>query len=424
MANFLMIGLLRDRSRSLFPILIVTAGVGLTVLAHAWISGVLGDVVETNAQFQAGHMKVVTKTFFEESHQSPVELAVGDLQQLLNTLATNYPTLDWMPRIHFGGLLDIPDEEGETIAQGPVVGLAVDLFTPTSQEIEFLNLKHSLITGNLPQQSGEILVSHAFFEKLQLSLGKSVTLISSGMEGGMAVYNFTIVGTVKFGITGMDRGAMIADVYDVQEALNMMDAASEILGFFQSGFFQEVPSDEIVNHFNQNHALSNDPFAPFMLNFKQSDIGQYFVMADGVLGAVIGIFLFIMSVVLWNTGIMGGIRRYGEMGVRLALGETKHHIYLTLLAEALIVGLIGSLIGTVLALMPAFYLQEYGLDVSDMMQDNTGIMMSTTMRAQITDTTFWIGLVPGLAATTLGALISGLTIYKRQTAELFKELEI
>jgi len=31
--------------------------------------------------------------------------------------------------------------------------------------------------------------------------------------------------------------------------------------------------------------------------------------------------------------------------------------------------------------------------------------------------------VPGILATFLGALISGLAVYKRQTAELFKELE-
>jgi putative ABC transport system permease protein len=36
---------------------------------------------------------------------------------------------------------------------------------------------------------------------------------------------------------------------------------------------------------------------------------------------------------------------------------------------------------------------------------------------------FFIGFIPGLLATILGTSISGIGIYKRQTSQLFKELE-
>jgi putative ABC transport system permease protein len=49
MIRFLLKGILRDRHRSLFPILIVSSGVMLTVLIQCWISGVLGEIIDTSA---------------------------------------------------------------------------------------------------------------------------------------------------------------------------------------------------------------------------------------------------------------------------------------------------------------------------------------------------------------------------------------
>jgi putative ABC transport system permease protein len=49
--------------------------------------------------------------------------------------------------------------------------------------------------------------------------------------------------------------------------------------------------------------------------------------------------------------------------------------------------------------------------------------MDTVLRSKITPLSFVIGFVPGLLASLIGTAIAGRTIYKRQTASLFKELE-
>jgi putative ABC transport system permease protein len=119
---------------------------------------------------------------------------------------------------------------------------------------------------------------------------------------------------------------------------------------------------------------------------------------------------------------MSGIRRYGEVGVRLALGESNDRIYKTLLYESILIGLAGSLIGTSLGLAISYYFQEIGLDMSGAFR-NSSIMISNLVRARISFTSFYIGFIPGFAATLLGTAFSGIQIFKRQTASLFKELE-
>jgi putative ABC transport system permease protein len=50
-------------------------------------------------------------------------------------------------------------------------------------------------------------------------------------------------------------------------------------------------------------------------------------------------------------------------------------------------------------------------------------MISSVYRARVTLGSFFIGFAPGIISTVLGATIAGIGIYKRQTSQLFKELE-
>ena len=134
------------------------------------------------------------------------------------------------------------------------------------------------------------------------------------------------------------------------------------------------------------------------------------------------VFIFAMSLVLWNAGLLGGLRRYGEIGVRLAMGEEKGHVYRTMIYESIMIGIAGTVIGTSLGLFFAWLVQKYGIDISDLMKGSS-IMVPTVIRARITPVDFYIGFIPGLVSTVIGTLLSGIGIFKRQTAKLFKELE-
>lgn len=424
MNRFLFLGLIRDKSRSLFPLLIVIAGVFITVLVYGWVKGALSDIVDTNSRFYTGHLKVMTRAYEEQADQMPNDLALLNTDSLIQSLETHYPDTRWTPRIKFGGLLDIPDDQGETRAQGPVAGMALDLLNDDSREAERLNLHESIIQGRMPQSPDEILVSEKFARTLNVTMRETGTLLSSSMYGSMAMYNFTIVGTVEFGVPAMDRGAMIADIQGIRNALHMENATSELLGYFEDGVYKDERARQIADAFNEEYVSIEDEFAPVMLTLKhQNDLASMLEMSDNISSVIVVIFVIVMSIVLWNAGLMGSLRRYGEFGVRLAIGESKGHIYRTQIMESLMVGFVGSVIGTIIGLGVTYYLQVHGLDISGMM-DSSSIIMSNTIRARVTTTTLYIGFIPGFLATILGTMISGLGIYKRETSKLFKELEV
>jgi putative ABC transport system permease protein len=423
MIRFLFKGLLRDRHRSLFPVIIVAVGVFLTTFLYSWMNGVLNDMTDASAKFDSGHLKVMTRAYSILANQLPNDLALTGIDKIMGTLHSEYPGYDWTARIKFGGLLDKPDENGETKSQAPAAGLGIDLLGKNSKEIERLNIRKAIVRGRIPEKSGEILISDEFAKRMDVGVNSKVTLLSTSSSGAMAVQNFIISGTVEFGITAMDRGALIADVGDVQYALEMPNGAGEILGYSKDMFYNYKTADKMAAEFNKRYSKPDDKYSPVMLTLEdQNGLREYLHYVNVVIFFIIGVFLIAMSAVLLNAGLMSGIRRYGEVGIRLALGESKDQIYKSLLNESVLIGFAGSIIGTAIGLALALYMQKYGIDMSGQFQNST-LMINNMIRAKISFTSFYIGFIPGLIATLLGTSLSGIQIFKRQTASLFKELE-
>ncbi len=424
MIKFLFKGILRDRSRSWLPIIVVALGVMLTVFLSGYIRGVMGDMTDQNSRFATGHVKIMTKAYFENVDQNPNDLALLGLAEIKQSLSETYPDMTWAPRINFGGLIDVQGEDGESRAQGPVSGLAVDLIGDGSGEIYRMKIESSIVSGNVPSEQGEVLLGYELANKLDVSLGDELVFFGSSMYGSMSFYTFVVSGTIRFGIPAMDKSAMLADIADAQYVLDMEDGTGELLGFFGDSPYDDDQAFATATSFNSSDLSSEDEFSPVMKTLKeQNDLAGLIDYAEMMSGIIVFVFVLAMSVVLWNTGLLAGLRRYQEFGIRLALGEEKGEIYRRLIMESVLIGILGSIVGTILGLIAVHLMETIGFDISDLME-NTSMMLPTVIRAKMSPDLLYIGFIPGVLAMVLGTALSGIGIYKRETAQLFKELEI
>ncbi len=424
MIKFLLKGILGDKNRSVLPIIIITIGVSLTIILSGYMRGVMGDMIDQNARFDTGHMKIMSRAYAENKAQLPNDLALLGVAQLKEELKSDYPEIKWVDRIKFGGLIDVPDGENASKGQGPAAGMAMDIFNPESGEDARMNLTSSIVKGRLPSKPREALVGSDFAEKLNIKIGDEVTYMGTTMNGSMTFENFIVSGTIRFGMPAMDKGAIVIDISDARQLLDMEDAVGEMLGYLPGGVYDDEEVAPIVKSFNARYANDTDEYAPEMVALRdQNGLSSYLDMVDYFAALFVAIFVFAMSMVLWNTGLLGGLRRYQEFGIRLALGEPKGHIYRTLIYEAILIGIIGSIIGTAIGLVGVYLLQKYGINIGDLMKDSS-MMMPTVLRGKFTPELLYIGFIPGLFAMVLGNMLSGIGIYKRSTASLFKELEV
>ncbi|MDQ1332691.1 MAG: putative transport system permease protein, partial [Bacteroidota bacterium] len=105
MIKFLFKGIIRDRTRSLLPVIVVAMGVFLTVFMSGFLRGVFGDISEINAKFTTGHVKIVTRAYADNENQMPNDMSLMGVKELTDQLKIDYPDMEWVERIHTGGLL-------------------------------------------------------------------------------------------------------------------------------------------------------------------------------------------------------------------------------------------------------------------------------------------------------------------------------
>ena len=426
MIKFLTKGLLRDRTRSFFPVLVITISVAIVVFASGFMAGTMNSLLLDTAVILSGHEKIVTRAYHEESMLMPNDLALLDADKLIDKLEKEHPEFFWTPRITFAGLLDVPDEKGETKSQGPVIGMGIDFFSEGSRQVEIWELERNLVSGTLPVKKNDALISSKLADKLNILVGEKVTFVGSTMDNAFTTYNYNIVGTFNLRKGQTDRQMMLVDISGAREALDMDNAASAIFGFMHNLFYDDAAVVALRTNYTKIDSDSLDIFRPFMLALRDGNqMGAGVDMSNAMLAIMGSVFLVIVMVVLWNMGLMNGLRRYGEVGLRLAIGEPKGHVYRSLIIEALIIGLFGTIIGTGLGLSITYYVQENGIDYTKGIEalSNSSMVMPNIFYAQVTPDLLYIGFFPGVLATVFGTMLAGLAIYKREMSQLFKELE-
>ncbi len=429
MIGFWFRGLFRDKSRFLFPFTVVAVGVALVVALVGFMEGVFMGMIDMTANIDSGHLRLVNKSFYDEEHLRPLDRSLANQQETHDWLDQHSaPEVDWSPRIRWGAILDVPDEQGETRSQTPVVGMAMDLISPDSKEVVRLHLKSSLIKGTLPKGFNEMLMGIKLAEVLQVSVGQTVTLLSQSFDGGLVTDNYKIAGLLQFGISAMDKKMVLIDLASAQNTFYMEDMVTDWLGYFPSSAsfdrYEEVKermNASLVDWTPPKDWAKDD--VPIVLSIRdQQNIGAISDKFSVIKGFVVGIFTFLMVLVLWNAGILSGIHRYGEMGLRLAFGEPHWKLIMTLAIEGLWIGILGSVAGSLLGGAFTWYLQEVGINMGDNFAQ-TGLMINDVVRARMTVGGFVQGIVPGILASVAGTLVASMAIFKRSEANLFRELE-
>ena len=426
MIKFLAKGLIRDKTRSLFPTIIITITVAIVIFALGFMRGMLNNVFLDTAVIMSGYEKVVTRAYKKEMQMLPLDLALMDIEKMISDLNRDHPNYFWSPRINFGGLIDIPDENKETRSQSPIMAIGIDFFSNKSRQTELWKLDQIIVDGHPPRSPNDILISSKLAKKLEVSTGQEATFIGSTMDNAFTTYNFNISGIFNLNKGQTDKQMILLDISGAQEALDMDGAATEVLGFTDDLFYNDEDAIKIRSSFNENNRSSSDIFAPIMIALRDTNqMGTMVDFSNAALAVIGGIFLVIVMIVLWNMGLMNGLRRYGEIGLRLAMGESKGQVYRSMITEAVIIGLTGTLLGTGLGLSITYYVQENGISYAEALEEMAlkNMVMPNVFYSKVTPDLFYVGLLPGLLATVLGTMLAGLAIYRREMAQLFKELE-
>ncbi len=193
-----------------------------------------------------------------------------------------------------------------------------------------------------PPSGRRVLVGRALAEVMGVKAGDVIALVGQAADGSLANDLFTVAGFVQTSVDLVNRQAVIMELSTAQELFAMPGEAHEIVvhGIDPSGAKALAATVAALPSLATAEVLDWEALAPEMLALVRFvEIAWAFVLVLVFVAAAAGVA---------NTMLMATFERSRELGMLLALGTRPGRIVRMVVAEALVLGAVGVLIGVTL----------------------------------------------------------------------------
>ncbi len=197
----------------------------------------------------------------------------------------------------------------------------------------------TLVDGRAPRGPGEVALDIDSVETAGYSLGDTVPVLTTGPR-----VEAELVGTFSFGDSGGLAGAsLVAFETDVaQEYFGLPGQFSGIGVVAADGTSQETLRDAIAAELGDGYEVRT---ASQQAEALASDFEEGLAFVEIFLLVFAGIALFVGTFIILNTFSMLVAQRTRELALLRALGAGRAQVTRSVLAEALVLGIVGSTLG-------------------------------------------------------------------------------
>jgi putative ABC transport system permease protein len=293
----------------------------------------------------------------------------------------------------------------------PATGDPIGGFGPPTMGLnwnEIANATLELRAGKAPSGPDEVVVDAGTAKKYDLTVGGSIKIIFEGSIG-----EFRIVGIAGFGTADNLGGATLAlfDTPTAQDVLSKQDVFDEIDVVADEGVSATRLRTEVQDVLPKGvEAVTSTAVADEQSQQLQEGLGFFrtFLLVFAAIALFVGAFL------IFNTFSIIVAQRTRELGLLRAVGASRRQVLASVIVEALVIGLIASVLGIVAGLGIAVGLQG--------LLNAFGIDLPSTS-PQLQTRTIVVALVVGTVVTLIASIMPARRAAKVAPVQALRESE-
>lgn len=159
---------------------------------------------------------------------------------------------------------------------------------------------------------------------------------------------YTVVGVLAPGLTDRGQGQITVPLSFKPEQMNRAFHWVDVMARLQPGVTRQqaqADMDAVTAHLAETYPQTNKGWGAIVEPFKNDFIPRERIQMLWLLLGAVGFLLLIACVNVANLLLARGITRQREMAVRSALGGTRRKIFAQLLAESILLSVVGGALG-------------------------------------------------------------------------------
>lgn len=358
----------RHGRRSLLTATAMGIGVALCMVILAVTNGMYGQMRDILITQQIGHVVI--------SHPDRVgRRAMHDTVD-----AASLGSLAALPEVK--GIL--PRLEGSALLGGKERTRGVQLLgVEPAVEAGVRQIDRKVVSGRWlgASPAAEIVVGEGLAKKLEVSIGEAVVAVTQSADGSMGNELYTVVGLASTGSTAMDESGAWVHLADLQRLLVLEGRLHEVavLTTADETGVVEALATAVTGALPEGVSVRRwwevDPTIAEMMNMQ--------AFSSSI---IIGLFQGVAALGVINTLLMSVSERTRELGVLLAVGLRPRQVIGMVVAESLLLGLLGTAGGLLIGGLLDWYLVEVGLNLAVNGEgfSSVGMQFDPIIRARVT----------------------------------------
>lgn len=335
----------RQRRRTAVTLSAIVFGVASLILAGGFVADVFVQLGEALIHSKSGHVQVGREGFFSYGSRSPEKYLLEDPQSDRVFVAGLPQVESVMARIQFSGLLN----NGKTDL--PVIGEGVEAdLEPSVSTYMAISAGRQLAD----KDTFGVTIGEGVARALSLRPGDRVTLVVNTLEGAMNTLDLEVVGVFQTFSKEFDARAIRIRLAAAQEMLYTNGVNSLVISLKKT-----EDTDAVVDMLRKAYRKQlYDVRSWVQLNDFYEKTVELYRRQFGVLQLVV-LLLVMLSVV--NIINMSVYERAGEFGTMRAVGNRGRDVFFVLMAESVVLGVVGAIVGVLLGVGLALLISRIGI---------------------------------------------------------------
>ena len=269
--------------------------------------------------------------------------------ELLRVLASEPTVTGWTPRLQSDGLVSSGNKSLGTMLLG------VD----PEREVQVSTLSRHVNRGRWfsARAAREALLGDRLLKNLNVKIGDAIVVLSQGFDGSLGNQKYRVVGVYETSSAQFDRTHVYIALDDARRLLGLqnqiMEFAIRLKDLNQLKAVQQDYSRRLGPTFEVLSFRDLLPLLVAMLDVFREMMGVFYLLVG--IAMVFGII---------NTLLMSVMERIPEFGVLMAMGMQTGQIFAMIVLEAVLLGILGTLLGMGVGLAVCLPFTHSGLDLS------------------------------------------------------------
>lgn len=335
----------RAKLRTILTFLILSFGIAFYIVMVGMIEGFNVASFRNMIDLETGHVKIRSKQYNADL-PFDIEHYFYNTSQLEKKLHSKKFIKGMAKRFYFQPQMDNFRDMTPVIAVGIV----------PEQDKKVFNLLKYVKKGKLSKNGA--LIGKTLAKDMKLKLGKSFNLSFKNKPGMYTSMELQVSGIIQAPDPKINMGMVFLNLKEVQDKMKVMGVSEITLktdNYKKAGFYSAMLKKQLPAYQVKNWRELSGAFAAMMQTKKKA---TSFVLFFIVIIALVGII---------NTILMSVYEKRQEIGTLMAMGMEHKQVKKLFVFEGFIIGILGSILGVILATGFNLYLTSAGIDYSKLM---------------------------------------------------------